>query len=507
MNPAIVSRLVACVPFGAEAGEAPRVRFGSKTFTESVVLGELITQLARHAGGAVRHRAELGGTQVLFNALKNGDIDAYPEYTGTINQEIFAGKNLAGTEDIRRELGTYGIGMSDPLGFSNNYVLGMRKDRAAELGVTTISDLRDHPDLVLGFSNEFLNRGDGWPSLKRTYGLPQEDVRGMQHDIAYRGVDSGAIDVIDLYSTDPEIAYYDLATLDDDRKHFPDYAAVILYRAELESRTPEVIKKVKQLAGALSEERMIELNKRAKIDRVPAGQVASDFLAERFDIQTEFTRTHWLPSLWRRTREHLGLVIKSMVPAILVAVPLGILAVKMPRAAQGILAAVGVIQTIPALALLVLLMTALQPLRRFGIETVGAPPAIVALFMYSLLPIVRNTYTGLQGIPGPVAESAAALGLPFAARLRLIELPLALPTILAGIKTAVVINVGFATLGALIGAGGYGQPILTGIRLDDTGLILQGAIPAALLALAMQALFELIERVLVPKGLRLRPER
>jgi osmoprotectant transport system permease protein len=196
-----------------------------------------------------------------------------------------------------------------------------------------------------------------------------------------------------------------------------------------------------------------------------------------------------------------------MVPAILVAVPLGILAVKMPRAAQGILAAVGVIQTIPALALLVLLMTALQPLRRFGIETVGAPPAIVALFMYSLLPIVRNTYTGLQGIPGPVAESAAALGLPFAARLRLIELPLALPTILAGIKTAVVINVGFATLGALIGAGGYGQPILTGIRLDDTGLILQGAIPAALLALAMQALFELIERVLVPKGLRLRPER
>ncbi|MGD2113086.1 MAG: ABC transporter permease, partial [Gammaproteobacteria bacterium] len=137
---------------------------------------------------------------------------------------------------------------------------------------------------------------------------------------------------------------------------------------------------------------------------------------------------------------------------------------------------------------------------------IGGPPAIVALFLYSLLPIIRNTYAGLRDIPPAIIESAEALGLPARARLRLVELPLATRAILAGIKTAAVINVGTATLGALIGAGGYGQPILTGIRLDDTALILQGAIPAAVLALLVQGLFELVERRLLPRGLRLGTE-
>jgi osmoprotectant transport system permease protein len=139
-----------------------------------------------------------------------------------------------------------------------------------------------------------------------------------------------------------------------------------------------------------------------------------------------------------------------------------------------VLGLTGAIQTIPALALLVFMIP------WFGI---GAWPAIAALFLYSLLPIVRNTHLGLRAIPGDVRESAIVLGLPAAARLRLVELPLAAPSMLAGVKTAAVINIGTATLGALIGAGGYGEPILTGIRLDDMELILEGAVPAALLAL------------------------
>jgi osmoprotectant transport system permease protein len=135
---------------------------------------------------------------------------------------------------------------------------------------------------------------------------------------------------------------------------------------------------------------------------------------------------------------------------------------------------------------------------------IGGRPAIVALFLYSLLPIVRNTYAGLNDIPSSLRESAEALGLTPFARLRLIELPMAARSILAGIKTAAVINVGTATLGALIGAGGYGQPILTGIRRDDVGMILEGAIPAAILALAVQGAFELAERFLVARGLRLK---
>ncbi|MCA9245391.1 MAG: ABC transporter permease, partial [Phycisphaerales bacterium] len=164
-----------------------------------------------------------------------------------------------------------------------------------------------------------------------------------------------------------------------------------------------------------------------------------------------------------------------MTLAILVAVPLGIAAAKWQRGGQAILGTVGVIQTVPSLVLFVILIPFLG---------IGPWPAIFALFLYSLLPIVRNTYAGLHDIPGSLQESAQALGLPATARLRLVELPLAARSILAGVKTAAVINVGTATLGGLISAGGYGDPIFTGIRLDRHDLLLEGAIPAAMLALA-----------------------
>jgi osmoprotectant transport system substrate-binding protein/osmoprotectant transport system permease protein len=197
--------------------------------------------------------------------------------------------------------------------------------------------------------------------------------------------------------------------------------------------------------------------------------------------------------LLERTREHLVLVGISLGLALLIGLPLGVAAAKLPALGRPVLALCVVLQTVPSLAMLVFMI----PL--FGI---GARPAIAALFLYSLLPIVRNTLTGLRSIPAPLAESAASLGLPQHVRLLRIELPLATRTILAGISTAAVINVGTATLGALIGAGGYGQPILTGIRLDDPPLILEGAVPAALLALLVVAAFQVLERILTPRGLR-----
>jgi osmoprotectant transport system permease protein len=154
------------------------------------------------------------------------------------------------------------------------------------------------------------------------------------------------------------------------------------------------------------------------------------------------------------------------------------------------------VQTIPSLALLALLV----PLPFFGIS---ARTAIAALFLYSLLPIVRNTASGLQDIPRSLRESAIALGLTPSARLWQIYLPMASRSILSGIKTSAVINVGTATLAALIGAGGLGEPILSGLNLNDHVTILEGAIPAALLALLVQSLFDLFDRVLIPKGLRL----
>ncbi len=505
--------LVVLPTSGAGEDAAAPVRIGSKKFTEAVILGELGAQLAESEGATSEHRAELGGTRILWNALLQGAIDVYPEYTGTLREEVFRGRELADVAALREALAAQGIRLGKPLGFNNTYVLGMTRARAGELGIRRISDLIRHPTLRLAFSDEFLNRGDGWPSLRDHYRLPHRDVRGIDHDLAYRGLESGALDVIDLYSTDAEILYYDLALLEDDLGFFTRYEAAWLYRDDLATRAPGVVEALGRLEGAISESEMVALNARVKLDKESESCVAAGFLARELGLRSDtFERCQAgggspareiLGRVFASTVEHIGLVAQSLLPAILVAVPLGVLASRRRLFGQTILAMVGIVQTIPALALLVLLMSLLVPLRRFGIESVGDPPAVVALFLYSLLPIVRNTYTGMVEIPGELRESAEALGLPARARLWRVELPLAARNILSGVKTAAVINIGFATLGALIGAGGYGQPILTGIRLDDTSLILQGALPAAGLALLAQGAFELAERVLVPKGLRL----
>lgn len=486
---------LSAAPVAAQEGaaEARPVVVGSKKFTESVVLGEIATALARSTGAEATHRRDLGGTRIVWNALIRGEIDAYVEYTGTLRQEIFADRELSGPADLIGALDENGIVAGAPLGFNNTYALGLRRDRAAELGIHRISDLREHPDLVLGFTNEFLDRGDGWPSLRDAYSLPHQDVRGLDHDLAYRGLESGAIDVMDLYSTDAEIRYYDLAVLEDDRGHFPAYHALLLWRADLGERAPDVVSAFRRLEGALPESVMVGLNARAKLDKVPERRLAADFLGTQYGIQAPRGRLTRDSEIARRTREHLMLVGVSLSAAVLVAIPLGIVAGKHARWGHVILGVTGVIQTVPSLALLVIMIPLLG---------IGTRPAIMALFLYSLLPIVRNTSAGLRGIAPELIESARALGLSRGARLGLIELPLATRSILAGIKTSAVINVGTATLGALIGAGGYGQPILTGIRLDDMGLILQGALPAAALALMAQGLFEAAERWALPRGLR-----
>jgi osmoprotectant transport system permease protein len=472
----------------------PALQVGSKAFTESVIIGELVTQISSASGLRATHRRQLGGTKILWAALLVGEIDVYPEYTGTIAQEMFPGAGLRGDEAIAKALAERGVQMSASLGFNNTYAIGMPEELAKRLGIQKISDLAKHPDLKFGFSNEFISRSDGWPLLRDRYGLPQREVRGMDHDLAYRALESGAIQATDLYSTDAEILYYRLLALEDDRRVFPEYQAVLLYRTDLNQREPQATAAFLQLEGKISAQEMIAMNARAKLDRVPETRVAADFLAAKLGLHSAAREETAIARILRHLQEHLFLVAISLLAAIVVALPLGVVSARFPGVGQLVLGAVGIIQTIPSLALLVFMIPFLG---------IGSKPSIVALFLYSLLPIVRNTASGLRSIPIEVRESAEALGLPGADRLRRIELPMASPAILAGIKTSAVINVGTATLGALIGAGGFGQPILTGIRLNDVGLILQGAIPAAVLALLVQGLFELAERVLVPKGLRL----
>lgn len=487
--PACALLLMMAAPAGA-AGGGHTLRVASKAFTESVILGEIVTQTERAAGVDAEHRAALGGTRLVWDSLVKGAIDVYPEYTGTIVEEILGGSS----SDLARALASAGVGMTAPLGFDNTYAVGMVAGRARALGVTRVSDLRAHPELKFGLSNEFMSRRDGWPALRRRYDLPQNDVRGLDHDLAYQALRDGTIDATDIYTTDAEIRRYGLVALADDLAFFARYDAVLLYRLDVSARFgPEAVAALHRLAGRIDASTMVALNARAKLDHVPEAQVAATFLGVAAPGGASRSRVGSGRTILARVIEHLQLVGISLLAAILVAVPLGVLAAKWPRLGQSVLAATGVVQTVPTLALLVFMI----PL--FGIGTV---PAIVALFLYGLLPIVRNTHAGITGIPASVRESAEALGLSPGAILRLVELPLASPLIFAGIQSAAVINVGTATLGALIGAGGLGQPIFTGIRLDDVSLILAGAVPASLLALAVQALFELGAVLLVPRGLR-----
>lgn len=486
---------------------ADTLHIGSKRFTESYILGEMLTQVAApHA--KVEHLQGLGNTAIVLAALRAGRIDVYPEYVGTIDQEILKHAQPTSMEQIRKELAVMGLGVAVPLGFNNTYALAVRGEEGAP---GRLSELAQRGQLKFGLSHEFIGRVDGWQGLARRYGLTQRP-EGLDHGIAYEALKRGQVDVIDVYSTEARIGQYGLRVLEDDRAYFPRYDAVLLYRLDAVQRFPAAWQAIRQLEGRISEKDMIALNAAAEIAGQPFDRVARDWLAAhpaaggaaaaasaatptpaatgatasaRAGLLAKIFDQH----LWRLTRQHLTLVLLSVGLACAVGVPLGVLAAVMPRLQQPVLGLAGILQTIPSLALLALLIPLLG--------AIGTMPALVALVVYALLPIVRNTCTGLLQVPSGLKLAAQALGLRPLQRLIHIELPLALPVMLAGIKTAAVMSVGTATIAAFIGAGGYGERITIGLALNDNDMLLAGAIPAAMLALLTQGLFELLERMVI----------
>ncbi len=491
-KPPLLGLLATLCVLRASTSLAEPILVGSKKFTESYVLAEIAKRALEESGIPVEHRQGMGGTIILWEALRTNQIGFYPEYTGTIGEEILKGSPATSLTEMRVRLAEFGVAMTAELGFNNTYALVMQRAAAERFQIHTISDLRNHPELKFGLTHEFLNRRDGWKPLAEKYQLPTQNLAGIDHGLGYAALRSGQIDVKDAYSTDAKIGENDLVVLKDDLEFFPQYKAVFLYRLTLPETAIAILRKFE---GTLDEKRMIQLN--AEAERTKNYSRAADLYFQDTNsprqTRTGESLTH---KLIRWTSRHLELAGISLLLSIIVGIPLGIAASRGGAIGHAILAVTSAVQTIPSLALLALLV----PVPFFGISP---RTAIAALFLYGLLPIVRNTATGLQDIAQPVRESAIALGLEPSPRLWKIYLPIASRTILAGIKTSAVINIGTATLAALIGAGGLGEPILSGLNLNDHATILQGAIPAAVLALLVQWSFDLLDRVLIPKGLRL----
>lgn len=490
LRAAAFALLMAC---GAHALAADPVVVGSKRFTESYVLGEIVRLSYERAGIPATHRQGLGNTGILEQALKSGAVDVYPEYTGTIVRELLKREGNPSLDELNGWLAPRGLKAAIPLGFNDTYALAMLESQADKLGIASISDLRkpQAAGLHLGLSHEFLERADGWPALKTAYQLGFDKPAGLDHGLAYDAIAAGRVDLIDIYSTDAKVARYKLRVLKDDVGFFPKYDAVLLMRASLDPAP------LQALAGRIDEAAMISLNAQVELDGKSFAEVARQFMsgsAAPAARPVTFLQRLFAPDFGRLAGQHLLLVFGSLAVAVLVGVPLGVAAWRWPRSTGLVMGAVSVLQTVPSLALLAFLIAV--------VGSIGLLPALIALFLYALLPIVRNTHAGLHGVSDGLAQAALSLGMTKRQALRHVQLPLAAPTLLAGIKTAAVINVGTATVAAFIGAGGFGERIVAGLAVNDTGAMLAGALPAAVLALAVQYGFDAVEKRLLPVPLR-----
>ncbi|MDQ3998455.1 MAG: ABC transporter permease subunit [Gemmatimonadota bacterium] len=488
---------------------------GSKPFGESYLLAEMFAQLLEARGSIVTRRPGLGATEVAFGALRTGAIDVYPEYTGTgllvILRETPQADPQAVFAMVQRAFDErFGVRWLPPLGFENTYAIALRRETAGRHGLRTLSDLaRVAPRLTAGLTPDFIGRPDGLPGLQRAYGMRFAGVRPLAQALKYRALASGAVDVVDGYSTDGLIDRYGLVVLDDDRHFFPPYEAAALIGARLRREDPAAIAALSELSGRLDVRRVRALNARVEVRGESVAEVAAAALRDLGLVggnvagirhSPPATRSPLWAYLWERravllaaTGRHVVLTAVSLFAAVLIAVPLGLWLEHRRRVAEPIIRGVGVLQTIPSIALLAFMIPLLG---------VGVRPALVALWLYALYPIVRSTYTGVRDADPAAVGAARALGMTPRQVLRHVRTPLAAPSILAGIRTAAVIAVGTATLAAFIGAGGLGEPIATGLALADTRLILSGALPAAVLALLVDAGLGLVERTLTPAPLR-----
>ena len=490
------------------------VHVGSKNFAESHLLGEIFAQALEARGVQVERHFGLGGSLVAFQALEAGALDVYPEYDGTallvlLKEPLDPPGNAPRRigERVAEGMAARGIAWLPPLGFSDDWVLALPSAIAGREGLVSLSDLAGAVargvSLAGGFSAEFLDREDGLHALERAYGFRLSEARPMGEPLKYAAVAEGKIALVDASSTDARLESLHLTGLVDDQHFFPSYQCAPLARADLATRDPAAEAALISLAGRIDLATMRRLN-----GLVLAGasdtQVARDFLSGAGLVTAAGTSAGQKPTratLWefldekrgylgRLLLRHLELTFGALFVATWVGLALGVLASRRPLAETLVLKTVGIAQTIPGLPLLAFLVPWLG---------IGVWPSIVALFIYALLPIVQATYAGLTSVDPDLVWVAIGQGMTERQVTRWIRFPLAAPVAMSGVRVAAVTTVGNATLAAFVGGGGLGEPILAGLTLNDDRLILLGAVPAAMLALAMDAALAWLAKRLAPQ--------
>lgn len=454
---------------------AREIKIGAKKFTEGNISAYLILQELKKINKNldIEVLENLGGTGIVTSAIKNKKIDIYIDYTGTLVNSF-----QTNYKNLEQTLYSHNIILGPNLGFNNSYGLAVKANNS----ISRISEISlKHR---VGISHEFFKRNDGYKYLSKAYDLQNVPVT-LEHSLLFQSLNSESLDVIEVYTTDAKILKNNLKVLSDDRDFFSRYDAVVLVNVEFYNKNKKMIDKLfTNIKERFTNKDIIEANYLVEIDGLRYDEAAGKLSGVKLLAKKkENVFFEILPYFL----EHLKYLVITIFLCVLIGIPIGGFAAKSKAFERVSMTLISIFQTIPSLALLVFLI----PL--FGL---GELTTIIALTLYGLLPIAKSTHSAISNIPKELSEFSDLIRMSKIQKFLLVEIPLAAPEILTGIKITSIATIGVTVIAAFVGAGGLGTLIVTGLSLNKTSLILKGAIPSALMALIVELFFQKIVPIL-----------
>ncbi len=487
----------------AQSPNSDVIRIGGKVFTEQNILVDLIKIYLEDKGYKTQTQKNLGGTFVAYEALKTGNLDLYVEYSGTSYHTIFKQEKIISENDtylwLKERFKKENIYLFQDLGFSNSYALITVQNQNYQ----TMKDLvKDSPNLTIGFEHEFLSRPDGFSNMLKAYDYNFKNPKTMNVGLMYEALKTKQLDVGIGYSTDGRNKAFNLKILEDNLDFFPKYKAAILAKTSVLQNHKNLESELMALSGLITATDMIQMNYEVDALKKSSNLVAKNFLISKgliayssLKLSHNFLGLSYPEIILIKNKllEHIEICFIALCFSILIGFSLGVLAFEFKPLKPLVFSFVNLLQTLPSLALFGFLIPFMG---------IGFWPAMIALILYSILPLVHNVYIGLSEIDLDIIESCQAIGMTKLQILLQVRIPIAMPTLGAGLRTCTAIIIGTATVAAFIGAGGLGELIFQGISSLNHRMILLGAVPAALLALLADTLVHFTMNSLTSKGLK-----